>query len=246
MMKYLLVISTILALAFHQTDDHPTLFLCGDSTMANKAPIDAPETGWGMVFPEYFTDGVKIQNHAVNGRSTKSFRTLGHWKAVIDQVKTGDYVILQFGHNDQKKEDTLRYAEPNTDYKKNLTRFITEIKAKGGNPILATPVMRRKFDANGAFIDQHGDYPSVVRALAKELNLPLIDMHQKSQKIIEGHGVEGSKKIFMHLPTGFSPKHSKGVVDNTHFCKYGALLMANSAVESLMEMGHPLKRFIKK
>jgi DNA sulfur modification protein DndE len=246
MMKYLLAISTIFLLSFHTIDDRPTLFLCGDSTMANKAPIDAPETGWGMVFPEYFTDGVKIQNHAVNGRSTKSFRTLGHWKAVIDQVKTGDYVILQFGHNDQKKDDTLRYAEPHTDYKKNLTRFIDEIKAKGGNPILATPVMRRKFDEKGTFIDQHGDYPSVVRALAKDLNLPLIDMHQKSQKIIESHGIEGSKKIFMIFPAGVSPKYLKGADDNTHFSRYGAELMASSAAESLVEMGHPLRSFIKK
>ena len=145
-------------------DDKPTIFLCGDSTMANKAPIDAPETGWGMVLSEYFTDAVRIENHAVNGRSTKSFRTLGHWKGVIDKVKQGDYVVLQFGHNDQKESDSLRYAAPQTDYKKNLTRFIEEIRAKGANPILATPVMRRKFDEKGAFVDQHGEYPSVVRA----------------------------------------------------------------------------------
>ena len=104
--QFLLALMMIGLFSFQKVDERPTIFLIGDSTMANKAPIDAPETGWGMVFPEYFFDGVKIQNHAVNGRSTKSFRTLGHWKAVIDQLKAGDYVMIQFGHNDQKKDDT--------------------------------------------------------------------------------------------------------------------------------------------
>ncbi|MBL7817780.1 MAG: right-handed parallel beta-helix repeat-containing protein [Saprospiraceae bacterium] len=235
-----------LMLAWTLPDDKPTVFLCGDSTMANKALIDAPETGWGMVFPEFFTDAVRIENHAVNGRSTKSFRTLGHWKGVMDKVKQGDYVVLQFGHNDQKEGDTTRYAAPQTDYKKNLTRFIEEIKAKGANPILATPVNRRKFDDKGVFVDQHGEYPSVVRALAKELHIPLLDMHQKSQKVIEAHGVEGSKNIFMHFIGGYYLKHPKGIEDNTHFSRYGAELMASLAAESLVEIGHPLRSFLKK
>ena len=247
MIKQLLFVGAILSLcAFHKADDRPTLFLIGDSTMANKAPIDAPETGWGMVLPEYFFDALTIQNHAVNGRSTKSFRALGHWKAVIDQLKTGDYVMIQFGHNDSKKEDSLRFAAPQTDYKQNLTRYITEIRAKGGNPILLTPVMRRKFDADGKFVDQHGEYPSVVRALAKELNVPLIDMHAKSQKAIEAEGVEGSKKMFMHYDGGIFKKHPKGIKDDTHFSRYGAEIMASLAVEGLFDIGHPLRNFVKK
>ena len=243
------VFCTLFALtiwAWTLPDDTPTLFLCGDSTMANKALIDAPETGWGMVLPEYFTDAIRIENHAVNGRSTKSFRTLGHWKGVIDKVKKGDYVLLQFGHNDQKESDTARYAAPKTDYKQNLTRFIQEIKAKGAKPILATPVMRRKFDDKGAFVDQHGEYPSVVRALAKDLNVPLLDMHQKSQKAIEANGVEGSKSMFMIFGGGYSPKFPKGSDDNTHFTRYGAELMASIAAECLVEIGHPLRSFLKK
>ena len=232
--------------AWTMPDDKPTLFLCGDSTMANKAPIDAPEIGWGMVLPEYFTDAVRIENHAVNGRSTKNFRTLGHWKGVMDKVKKGDYVLLQFGHNDQKESDTTRFAAPQTDYKKNLTRFIEEIRAKQAIPILATPVMRRKFDDKGAFVDQHGEYPSVVRALGQTLNVPVLDMHQKSQKVIEGQGVEGSKKMFMHFGGGFYPKHPKGIEDNTHFSRYGAELMASLAAECLVEQGHPLRSFLKK
>ena len=246
-MKKLLFIAIILSIwAFRMSDDKPTVFLCGDSTMANKAPIDAPETGWGMVFPEYFTDAIRIENHAVNGRSTKSFRTLGHWKGVIDRVKKGDYVLLQFGHNDSKESDSLRYAAPQTDYRQNLTKFVEEIRAKGANPILLTPVMRRKFDDKRQFVDQHGDYPNVVRDLAQKLIVPLIDTHAKSQKVIEAEGVKGSKKMFMNFGGGFYPKHPKGIEDNTHFSRYGAELMASIVCEGLVEIGHPLRNFIKR
>lgn len=103
---------------------------------------------------------------------------------MIDQLKTGDYVMIQFGHNDSKKDDSLRFTAPQTDYKQNLTRYITEIRAKGGNPVLLTPVMRRKFDADGKFVDQHGEYPSVVRALAKELNVPFFLYKFKGNALI--------------------------------------------------------------
>jgi DNA sulfur modification protein DndE len=246
-MKNLIIACSIFTLlfAFRPADERPTIFLCGDSTMANKAPIDAPETGWGMVFPEYFTEAVRIENHAMNGRSTKSFRTLGHWKGVIDKVKMGDYVILQFGHNDQKESDTTRFATP-PQYGENLKKYIEEIKKKGANPILATPVNRRKFDETGKFIDLHGNYPSVVRTLANELHIPLLDMHTKSQKVLEAHGVEGSKKIFMHYIGSFYPKFPKGIEDNTHFSRYGAEVMSSVGVECLFEIGHPLRNFVKK
>jgi DNA sulfur modification protein DndE len=246
-MKNLIIACSILTMlfAFRPADEKPTIFLCGDSTMAHKAPKDTPETGWGMVLPEYFTDAIRIENHAVNGRSTKSFRTLGHWKSVMDKLKAGDYVILQFGHNDQKKEDSLRYAAPQTNYKQNLKRFVEEIQKKGAIPILATPISRRKFDETGQFIDQHGDYPAVVRALANELNLPLLDMHAKSHTILIEHGVEASKKIYLHLKSGEYPKYPKGVEDNTHFSPYGAKLMASLAVQCLIDIKHPLTTFMK-
>jgi DNA sulfur modification protein DndE len=245
-MKKLLIASSLLTLFAFRPEERPTIFLCGDSTMANKAPIDAPETGWGMVLPDYFTEAVRIENHAVNGRSTKSFRTLGHWKGVIEKVKSGDYVILQFGHNDAKQSDSLRYAPAQTDYRQNLTRFIAEIREKGANPILMTPVMRRNFDAKGQFVDSHGEYPMVVRDLAQKLIVPILDMHRLSQKVIEKHGIEGSKRLFMHYPGGIFAKHPKGIEDNTHFTRYGAACMANLACEELVSIGHPLRSFLKK
>jgi len=224
----------------------PQIFLIGDSTCANKNTYDAPETGWGQLFPEFLIDAIEVQNHAVNGRSTKSFRTLGHWKKVQEQLKKGDYVLIQFGHNDQKESDTTRFAAAQTDYRKNLIRYIEETESKGAIPILLTPIIRRKFDENGHFVDQHGDYPTVVRQIAQEKQISLIDMHQLSQKAIENAGVDGSKKIFMHYPAGVFPKFPKGIEDNTHFSPYGAKLMASLVAQALVSLSHPLKSFLKK
>lgn len=232
--------------AFSPTEEKPRIFLIGDSTCANKNPYDAPETGWGQVLPELFTNAVEIQNHAVNGRSTKSFRNQGLWKKVHDQLHKGDYVFIQFGHNDQKESDTTRYAAAQTDYRKNLIRYIEETQAKGATPVLFTPVMRRKFDDAGKFVDQHGEYPVVVREIAKQYNITLIDMHASSQKIIEQHGVEGSKKIFMNIAAGIYPKFPKGLEDNTHFTYYGAKLMAGLAADGLVSTANPLRNFLKK
>ena len=232
--------------AFIPTEEKPRIFLIGDSTCANKNPYDAPETGWGQVLPELFSTAVEIQNHAVNGRSTRSFRNQGLWKKVYDQLHKSDYVFIQFGHNDQKESDTTRYAAAQTDYRKNLIRYIEETQAKGATPVLFTPVMRRKFDEDGKFVDQHGEYPVVVREIAKQYNITLIDMHASSQKVIEQHGVEGSKKIFMNVAAGIYAKFPKGIEDNTHFTAYGARLMANLAADGLVISGNPLRNFLKK
>lgn len=246
MKQFLILVLTTALLSFSQNKMKQRIFMIGDSTMANKKPIDAPETGWGQVFSSVFTDAVEIQNHAVNGRSTKSFRSLGHWKAVHDQLQKGDYVFIQFGHNDSKANDSLKYAAAETDYRANLELYIKEIQAKGATPVLLTPVARRKFDDNGKFVDQHGDYPRVVREVAKKHHLTLIDMHVKSQKLIESQGVNASKRMFMHYPGGVYPKFPNGVADNTHFSVYGASLIANAVAADLIEQTHPLRNFLKK
>ncbi len=246
MKKLLVALSLIILSSFRATDDKITLFLIGDSTCANKLPIDNPETGWGMVLPNYFIDAVEVQNHAQNGRSTKSFINEGRWKTVLGLLKKGDWVMIQFGHNDQKINDSTRYAAPQTTYRENLIKYVKEARAKGANPILITPVMRRKFDENGAFVDQHGEYPAVVKAVAKELDVPLIDLHAKSKVVIESMGIEASKKLFMHYPEKTFVKHPKGVEDNTHFSGYGAAVMASLVMEGLMETQAPLKAFVKK
>ena len=126
-----------------------TIFLIGDSTMANKPTDDNPERGWGQLFPEYFTSDIDIQNHAVNGRSTKSFIKEGRWDTVMGRIQPGDFILIQFGHNDSKADDSNRTAPAHTLYKENLIRFVTDVRSKGATPVLITPVMRRKFDSSG-------------------------------------------------------------------------------------------------
>ncbi len=155
------------------------IFLIGDSTMADKPLADNPERGWGQMFPMFFNDQVQIENYAKNGRSTKSFIDEGRWKTVYEKLQPGDYVFIQFGHNDEKKNDSLRYAEPHTAYKANLLKFINESKEKGAIPILITPVARRKFDENNKLEKTHGEYPDVVREIAKTDNIALIDLEKE-------------------------------------------------------------------
>src|SRR5688572_33503620 len=126
--RFFLLIILLVSGAFTSVDPKPRIFLIGDSTMANKPPSVAPENGWGMIFPQYVN--LEVQNHAVNGRSTRSFRTLGHWSKVFEQLQPGDWVFIQFGHNDSKQSDTSRYAAPHTDYKTNLIRYVQEVRSK--------------------------------------------------------------------------------------------------------------------
>ncbi len=244
-MKSLYRIALLFVLAaFKPAENKPRIFLIGDSTCANKPANAAPETGWGMALPDYLIDGVEVQNHAVNGRSTKSFRTEGRWQKVMEQLRPGDFVLIQFGHNDQKTEDTTRYAAPQTDYRKNLIRYAEEAKSKGATPVLLTPVMRRKFDASGQFVDQHGEYPGVVRAIAKEYKLPLIDLHATSREVIVQHGVEGSKELFMHLPPKMYPRFPDGKIDDTHFSGYGAAVIAALVADGFRSVA-PLAGLLK-
>jgi len=213
----------------------PRIFLIGDSTMADKPLVDNPEHGWGQMLPLFFKDDVRIFNHAVNGRSTKSFISQGRWKAVIDQLQAGDYVFIQFGHNDAKKEDTSRYAAPHTDYKFNLLKFVRESREKNANPVLLTPITRRDFDSTGRFIGTHGDYPAVVREVAQEQHVPLIDLFEKSKKVVEALGDEKSKVLYLNgVQHEFRNWNRKR--DNTHFTRPGAIRMASLAVEGMKEL----------
>lgn len=238
-------------LGFGLPDKKVRFFMIGDSTMANKPLANNPERGWGQLFPALLTNEVEVHNHAVNGRSTKSFIKEGRWDSVMKQLREGDYVFIQFGHNDSKITDSNRYAAPQTTYRTSLIRFVNEARSKGANPILVTPVMRRKFDTKGTFVDQHGEYPGVVREIAQQMNVPLIDLHASSQKLIEQHGVEGSKKMFLWI----DPKHFgtmfEGKKDDTHFSEYGAISVAslvcaemkakNIAAQYLKPSVHPEK-----
>lgn len=213
-----------------------TCFLVGDSTMADKPYTGSnPEKGWGQVFPLYFKEGIRFENHAMNGRSTKSFRAEGRWDTVMERLKPGDYVIIEFGHNDQKINAADRYAFADSAYRENLMRFVKEVRAKGGKPVLATPISRRSFDENGVLTDTHGRYSVVVREVAEQLDVPLFDLHAKTVEVIEQFGLEKSKELFLHFKPGDYDKFPKGVEDNTHLSPTGAFKVADLAVEELKQ-----------
>jgi DNA sulfur modification protein DndE len=223
-----------------------TIYLVGDSTMANKPNLENPERGWGQLFPTFFDKSIKIDNYARNGRSTKSFIDEGRWDSVMVKVKKGDYVFIQFGHNDAKKEDPKRYAEPHTAYKNNLIRFVVDCRAKGATPVLLTPIVRRKFNDKGALIDTHGDYPAVVREVAKELNVLLIDINESSKKLVGEMGDEASKSLYLYVEPGKYKSLPDGKKDDTHFSELGAAKMAELVVDGLKELKSDLVNYLKR
>jgi DNA sulfur modification protein DndE len=245
--KYFAISILIMSgLAFFSPDKKPTLYLAGDSTMANKPLDENPERGWGMFLPGYLTSDINVDNRAVNGRSTKSFIDQKLWSGIMSSLTTGDFVMIQFGHNDSKEEDSTRYAAPHTAYKNNLIRFVNDVRSKGATPILITPVMRRKFDDKGNFVDQHGDYPGVVREIAKAMNVELIDLHQSSKEMIVNEGVENSKRFFLHIPPGhFKNYKDKKPEDNTHFTDYGAASVAALVCKAVNDQNLSVRKYLK-
>lgn len=213
----------------------PTLFLAGDSTLAEKEPDKRPETGWGEALRLLLDESkLRLENHAKNGRSTKSFLAEGCWDALVARVQKGDWVLIQFGHNDQSKDKGERYTPPD-DYKANLTRFVSEVRKRGGIPVLLTPVMRRRFTPEGQFYDTHGVYPELVRTVAAQTRTPLIDHHRLSERLLIERGPELSRRLFLQLKPGESPNYPSGVEDNTHFNAEGARAMAALVAHAVRE-----------
>jgi len=219
-----------------------TVFTIGDSTMANKKAEAAPETGWCQAFSLFVDPTVVVKNRAMNGRSSKSFISEGRWKAVLDSLNAGDYVFIQFGHNDQKIQDSTRYTEPFTSYRKNLERFVRETREKGAFPILFTSIVRRKFK-NGFLVDTHGNYPVVVRQVAAEMNAPLVDLQMLTAGAVTALGDEASKNIYLWtLPSARNPEGRK---DDTHLRNEGAILIAKLAAQQLLLLDNSLGKRIK-
>ncbi|MBN1925523.1 MAG: rhamnogalacturonan acetylesterase, partial [Prolixibacteraceae bacterium] len=188
--------------------EKPMLYLMGDSTMADKPDLDFPERGWGQLLPTFFDSTFVIENHAKNGRSTRSFIYEGRWDSLYQKLKPGDFLVIQFGHNDGVITKTGRYSTPE-EYRYNLKKFVSESQEKGARPILCTPIVRRNFE-EGKLIDTHGEYPGIVRELAVELNVPMIDMEEKSRILVSGLCEEESKALYLHLPPGVYKKAPEG------------------------------------
>ncbi|AXE84990.1 rhamnogalacturonan acetylesterase [Streptomyces sp. Go-475] len=201
------------------------LYIAGDSTAAQKYSDAAPETGWGMALPFFLRRDLAVANHAVNGRSSKSFIDEGRLDAVLSAIRPGDFLLIQFGHNDAKKEDPARYTEPWTTYQDHLRRYVDGARARGARPVLATSVERRRFDSAGKALPTHGEYPAAMRALAAEEGVALLDIQALSIARWQELGVEETKKYFNWTATE---------QDNTHFNPPGAIEVARLVAKELL------------
>jgi lysophospholipase L1-like esterase len=238
-----LAIIIILILSFKDSEK-VNIWMIGDSTMANKAAGAVPETGWGMAMQLFFNEGVKVHNHALNGRSSKSFLSEGSWKSVYDSLKRGDYVIIQFGHNDEKP-DSVRHTDPFTTYKKIIKLYIDEARSKEAIPIVCSSIVRRHFDNSGNLIDTHGDYIRAAHEIAGETNTPFIDMEARTRKLVAELGSEKSKSLFLFCKPGEYINRPKGVQDSTHLNSNGAHQVASLFVDGVKELKLPLVSFLK-
>lgn len=241
------------------------IFMIGDSTMANKDISNGKlERGWGMMLKNFFSDDVVVDNHALNGRSSKSFITEGHWRKVVDQIKPGDYVFIQFGHNDEKK-DTARHTDPGTTFDANLRKFVSETRQRGGIPVLFNSVVRRTFtDSKTAvedddkrdntskelvegdvLVDTHGDYLTSPKNVAEKEHVVFIDANKITHDLEQGLGVEGSKKLHMWYKPGEVPSLPDGRQDNTHYNVFGAYVVAGLLADAVADKVPKLKKYLR-
>lgn len=238
--------SLALSLAFGFAPAKIDVYMIGDSTMADRpTPEKNPYRGWGQLLPTFFDDSVVVHNFAVNGRSTKSFIDEGRWTAVSAQLHRGDYVIIQFGHNDEKKEDSTRYTDPQGSYRRNLERFVKESRDKGAIPMLFTSIVRRSFDANGALKATHGDYPQATRDVARALNVPVIDLEKTTGALVSSYGPEKSKLLYGYVDAGKNEMYPDGLKDDTHLSLAGATAVAKLAAEGIRAAGVPIARHLR-
>lgn len=222
-----------------------TIYLAGDSTIATKSTAAFPETGWGTPFATFFDASVTIDNRAMNGRSTGSFIKENRWQGIAGDLREGDYVFIQFGHNDEVP--TKKTYTTERDFKANLTRFVIETRSKNAHPVLITPVARRKFNDKGEIEGTHDRYSELVRQVADSIHTPLIDLDRKSQQLYQQLGAEASALLFVHLEPGEHPNYPDGKTDNTHFNELGARKIAQLVLADIRALGLGLtERIIKK
>lgn len=261
--------------AFTPAKRNITIFTIGDSTMANKKLEGGnPERGWGQMLSRYFTDDITIDNHAVNGRSSKSFINEGRWDAVLSKIQKGDYVFIQFGHNDEK-DDPNRHTDPGTTFDANLKKVVEDTRAKGGIPVLFNSIVRRNFgkaDGNAVanaikqddirngidpkapkdsieegatLIDTHGAYLISPKNVAKELNVTFIDLNSLTHKLVEGMGPQKSKELYLWVEPKTVPALPNGREDNTHLNVHGASVIAEMAVKAVAEAIPELQQYVR-
>lgn len=221
-----------------------TLHLVGDSTMSFKPNQAYPERGWGQLLSEFVLPQLTIVNHAANGRSTRRFLNEGRWQLLISDLKAGDYVLIQFGHNDQKHDDPVRFAAANGDYQTFLRQFIQDVKARQAIPMLASSICRRNFTEDGKLKRDLADYATAAAKVATEEHLTFFDLQKHSCDFIEQQGPSASQPYFIQVPADLYAKFPEGKTDNTHLTLQGASKIAQFFVRDLKAQQHPLAAYV--
>lgn len=214
----------------------PTIFIAGDSTVTDQP--GEPYAGWGQVLPRFFKPGIAVANYAESGESLRSFRSAQRFAKILSQIKPGDFLMIQFGHNDMKEKGAGIGAFES--FTTDLTAYVNEAQAKGAKVILLTPMARRRFGTDGKNQNTHGDYPEAVRRVAKAMDVPLIDLQTMSTTFYEALGPTDSTKAFVHYPANTFPDQDKPLKDDTHHNLYGAYELARCVVTGLRELKSPL------
>lgn len=259
------VLAVVVFLSAFRADNVITIFTIGDSTMANKDIKGGKlERGWGMMLRHCFSDDVRVDNHAQNGRSSKSFIDEGRWDKVLGLIKPGDYVFIQFGHNDEKP-DEKRHTVPGSTFDDNLRKFVRETRERAGIPVLFNSVVRRNFSGSKTavtdddlrtnssaglkegevLIDTHGDYIVAPLNVAREMNVPFVDANRITHDLEQSLGVEGSKKLHMWYLPGETPSQPEGRQDNTHYNIYGASVVARLLADEASRQVPALKKYVR-
>lgn len=265
-----LMLALPLAILAQEHTDSITVFMIGDSTMANKPLKDEnQERGWGQMLPMMLQGKIRVDNHAMNGRSSRSFINEGRWDKVIEQIRPGDYLIIQFGHNDEKPGEK-RHTDPGSTFDDNLRMFAQKAIDKGATPILMNSIVRRNFPANVSekaedrddnppsavgptknaeegdiLVDTHGDYLISPRTVAEELSVPFVNINALTHNLVQGLGREKSKELFMWIPANTYKFCPDGKIDNTHLNIYGGKVVAAIAAKAIAEEVPSMKQYIK-
>lgn len=213
-----------------------TIYWVGDSTVAYNDATTYPQTGMGQVFALYCNQNYNIVDLAKNGASSKSFYDAGRFEPVRNHIKEGDFLFVQFGHNDEKSKAD-RYTEPFTTYQEYLMRYVDTARKKGAHPLLITPLSRRLFKEDGTIEDSHMEYPAALIELAVREGIPYVDLTGRSKELLEKTGEKDSRKWFMYFPVGTYRNYEKDMTDNTHLHYEGAVEMDRLLAEELRKIG---------
>lgn len=232
----------ICAIEIIKTENAVTIFLAGNSTVVDQD--DDPWASWGQMIPRFLTTGIAVSNQAESGLSLGSFLSGNRLKKVLNMMKPGDYLFIEFGHNDMKEKGPDDGAFKS--YSERMRLFVNEFRNKGGIPVIVSPANRRSFGEEGKITNSLGDYPEAARQIAKELNVPFIDLNAMTQILYESLGVENSKKLFVIYPANTFPGQDKALNDNTHFNSYGAYELTKCIIEGIQANNLGITKFLVK